>query len=796
MSLRPLVLSVSALLLLSGCKEKEDKASAAIHLKAAKDLLAQHDYSHALVEAKTAIKGDPLNGDTHFVAAQIMEAQGDLKEAFPEYARAALPESNNLPAQIRVIQILISANQLDSALGRVNGTLGSRPNDPDVLALRAVIEQRQGKADKAHLDAQAALLKAPGQPTASGILATEALQEKNPDKALTFIEQGLKKNPGNIQLTQIKASALLMQGDRPGATALYEDLVKRDPANGKLRIDLAELYASSGDVDKGEQLLHDGLKSNPDDRQVEVGLMGYLGRHRNAAALEAELRAAVARTPKESFYDLLLAEQLLRAGRIVEAQDVLKAAIGRVPEGPARSGPQVALARIDVTQGDLLEAKTILDTAIAAKADNDEALLLRGDLAVQTDDPARAIPDLLSVASRQPNQATPLRVLAEAYLKQGDTDKALDAMKKAVYFEPTNLALSTRLAEIEVQAKQPDAAKLVIADFNKRSPNSIEGLALAVRFAVQRKDWAGAGAAIEKIRGLPNSDKIVPQFQAELLEARGQPAQAVPIYQRLIDTDDLTHLNQNAVVGLVRATVAAKQPDDAVTFLSPLADKAKGDVAAYLNLALASLLRTQDKSDQANAALDAAIKADPTQPAGYLERSAILLRSNQKDQAVAAINDGLWAGAAREPLLMARATLEEQSGNKDAAISTYQDVLKIDPRSVVAANNFASLVADAKPTDKALLKSARAPIGKLAGTSNPALLDTIAWLDYRLGDLQSAKDLLVRAKADTSNNAQIRFHYGAVLMAMGDKDAGRTILKATLASAYPGRDEAERLVTE
>jgi tetratricopeptide (TPR) repeat protein len=195
-------------------------------------------------------------------------------------------------------------------------------------------------------------------------------------------------------------------------------------------------------------------------------------------------------------------------------------------------------------------------------------------------------------------------------------------------------------------------------------------------------------------------------------------------------------------------------------------------------------------------ALQAAIKAAPSQPAGYIESAAAQVRAGQADRAIATLNDGMAAGAPREPLLTTRAAIEDQSGKKDSAIATYREILKINPRSIVAANNYASLVADVKPQDKALLTEALDPIQKFADSRNPSILDTIAWLNYRLGSYQSAKDLLVRANADKSANAQLRFHYGAVLIALGDKEAGRTMVKATLNQTFPGREEAEQLMTE
>jgi hypothetical protein len=43
---------------------------------------------------------------------------------------------------------------------------------------------------------------------------------------------------------------------------------------------------------------------------------------------------------------------------------------------------------------------------------------------------------------------------------------------------------------------------------------------------------------------------------------------------------------------------------------------------------------------------------------------------------------------------------------------------------------------------------------------------------------------------------QLRFHYGAVVMALGDRASGQKIIKETLNDTYPGRSEAEKLLSD
>jgi predicted Zn-dependent protease len=121
--------------------------------------------------------------------------------------------------------------------------------------------------------------------------------------------------------------------------------------------------------------------------------------------------------------------------------------------------------------------------------------------------------------------------------------------------------------------------------------------------------------------------------------------------------------------------------------------------------------------------------------------------------------------------------------------------LRVNPKSVVGANELTDTLADQKPLDKAALREARDLLQKNATFKNPAIVDTLAWSDYRLEEFAKAKDLLTSVNAEQSTLPQLRYHYGAVVMALDDREKGQKIIKETLNDNYPGRNEAESLLS-
>jgi tetratricopeptide (TPR) repeat protein len=249
-----------------------------------------------------------------------------------------------------------------------------------------------------------------------------------------------------------------------------------------------------------------------------------------------------------------------------------------------------------------------------------------------------------------------------------------------------------------------------------------------------------------------------------------------------------------AARAFARTSIAAGQGSQALDTLARLATKvAPTDLSSY-DLILATLYDSLGQAEKSQALLEAAIQTAPTDPAPYLQRARDLARKKDIAKALVVLARGIAAGATRQPLILARAEIEIADGQIDPAISAYRELLRIDPRSVIGANELANLLADQKPLDEAALREARDALKRNAQFRNPAVLDTLAWSDYRLGEFERAKKLLRLANADQSPNPQLRFHYGAVLIASGERTKGQEIIRNTLNDTYPGRTEADEIL--
>ena len=140
----------------------------------------------------------------------------------------------------------------------------------------------------------------------------------------------------------------------------------------------------------------------------------------------------------------------------------------------------------------------------------------------------------------------------------------------------------------------------------------------------------------------------------------------------------------------------------------------------------------------------------------------------------------------------------ELTEDYDAAKLAYENVLAKWPNDVVAANNLAMLIADVWPTDKVQLGRARQLVEKFRNSSNPILLDTLGWVQVRLGNIDDAAIILKKAATMLPDNQQMLYHYAVALSLKGLDDLARETMGRALAGKpdFRGLDDARQLASK
>jgi tetratricopeptide (TPR) repeat protein len=199
--------------------------------------------------------------------------------------------------------------------------------------------------------------------------------------------------------------------------------------------------------------------------------------------------------------------------------------------------------------------------------------------------------------------------------------------------------------------------------------------------------------------------------------------------------------------------------------------------------------------DAAQAAFDRVIALDPKFTLVYRNLALADLGRGKKAEAVAVYRKGLEGDPGNPVLITQLASLYEGLGRYDEAIGMYREVLAKDPDSQMAANNLAMLLATYH-SDQESLEQARQLSSRFATSDNPNYMDTLGWVNYKKGDIDTAISILEQAAARAPDAAVIRYHLGKVYHAKGDQTQARVNLEKALQRPEPfaGKDDARAIL--
>ncbi len=211
--------------------------------------------------------------------------------------------------------------------------------------------------------------------------------------------------------------------------------------------------------------------------------------------------------------------------------------------------------------------------------------------------------------------------------------------------------------------------------------------------------------------------------------------------------------------------------------------------AATLSL-LDIFVRKQDFAS-AQQQLNRLVLRHPDQTASfYLLYAEVLHRHQLFNRANKLLGKGLDKLPGNIQLLYARAMLNQERDHFVESEADLQQIIDLQPNHTQALNALGYLLADRNER----LTQARQLIARALSLSpqDPAILDSMGWVEFRLGKLNSALDYLTRAY-NLSADVEIGAHLGEALWQAGQqqqaldiwrkcqkRDAGNKLLQQTL----------------
>jgi tetratricopeptide (TPR) repeat protein len=136
--------------------------------------------------------------------------------------------------------------------------------------------------------------------------------------------------------------------------------------------------------------------------------------------------------------------------------------------------------------------------------------------------------------------------------------------------------------------------------------------------------------------------------------------------------------------------------------------------------------------------------------------------------------------------------VQNSQGKIEEANKHYRRALELAPKNALAANNLAANLSDHGGNLDEALKFAQ--IAREVAPEDPNVGDTLGWIYYKKGLIDTAYPLIVDASKKLDRNAAVRYHHGMALSKKGKTKEAAAELKVALAldSKFPGAEDARK----
>jgi tetratricopeptide (TPR) repeat protein len=777
--------ALASALVITGCGGAASRLAS--HMERGQAYFAKDDFTHASIEFRNALQIAPKDLSAQLMVAKTAEKLGQIREAVGLYQSVVDAAPDNIEASAGLAHLFVFAGVPERALKVVEPVLAKHPDNVSLLLIRSTARLRMKDESGALADTERALQLAPTNENAIALRAGFYERASEIPQGVELVANGVKQLPASTDLREVLIQ-LYLTGNQPDkAEEQLRTLVQLKPQVLAYRAQLAQFYARSKKLDEAQKVLEEAVRALPKDGNAKLILVDFISTQRTREQGEKILRSFIAQEPEN--YDLRfgLGDLLQRAGALKEAVETYDEVIRRDGTGAKGLMARDRIAAIDLAQGRDDQARKRVDEVLQKSPHDNDALLVRGQIELRRHDAAAAIGDLRAILRDQPRSLVVQRLLARAYLANGEPALAEQALHAALDLAPGDVSLRIELAQVLERGSRVEQAVALLEDTVRKAPTDAQARASLVRAYLVKPDLASARTAAEDLKALsPTSAEgsylagLVAEGQHRLDDAQKEYEHALALQPQVFDV----------LTALARLELSRGQAAQAVALVKGAAGREPKN-ALIANL-LGELYLTQ-KNPLATETLATAVTLAPNWWPAYRNLALAKFATKDISGAIAAYQGAIKAAPAEPRLVTELALLYEGQGRADEAIAAYQAWNQHTPRMQVVANNLAMLLVTYRK-DRASLDQARDLTAGFVSTNDGGLLDTSGWVRVKRGEYAEALPILGRAAERAPDSKEIRYHLGMAELQVGQSDRARDDLKAAVAGSakYSWSDDARK----
>ncbi len=470
--------------------------------------------------------------------------------------------------------------------------------------------------------------------------------------------------------------------------------------------------------------------------------------------------------------ELSIARRTTHIGLHLKSETVAEAATLWTRLAPDDLDAWKALLVLRVNAGDREKSLQAIDSLMkAAEVQQSDGFIQVAAVVAEGNDKQFGLELLKSLVERHESDPRAHYALSIAYFAQKDQAAAEKELREALKLKKDDPKIWILLARIlDAQKRTDESEKLLRQGVEQLPDNDLLRLAYAEHLVIHEK-YESAYKEFKLLHeALPKNDEITQALGSLAIELHHW-SDAREIWSEMMGKRDR---KDRALYFLGQIEEGSGAAEKALEFYN----KVGGVLRTDAKIRSAQLLARQGDLPKAlkmittarMAAMEDAVRL-------YLVESDLLSDANRGMQAMGLLDKALAEHPQQVDLLYARGMLGDEMGSVETLERDMRAIIKIDPENAQALNALGytlTVYADRLHEARELINKAYALMPESA-----AILDSMGWVEFRLGNLDEAEKYL-RMAAERDKDSEIMAHLGEVLWIKGEREEAAQIWRDAL----------------
>jgi tetratricopeptide (TPR) repeat protein len=410
-------------------------------------------------------------------------------------------------------------------------------------------------------------------------------------------------------------------------------------------------------------------------------------------------------------------------------------------------------------------------------------------LAMRADDYGLAVSSARRSVELRPDWTDAQLLLARILVLTGQAQEGI-ALIAPIAAESQSLEVRLQYAELLLSAGRGEEARQRLDEILVDNPGMPEAIRALAFLTLTRDELDDARGYFEQLRAQPRFREEAFFYLGRIAENQEQPLQAMRSYSRVTS-------GPNAIEAQLRAAnVLFVQLDDADGALQHLREFGLGNPEYEIEMLVAQsdLLLRMGRYDDAGQLVDAALDSHPEESVFeqarlqiFVVRAQAAVADGNLDLAEDILRDGLRAYPRDISLRYAQALLYQEQGRMRRAAAALESLVADTPEDASLLNALGYLLTDSLDRHDEAYDYIEQAL--MLEPDNAAIIDSMGWVLFHLGDHAAALEHLLRA-FELFPDPEVAAHIVDVRWALGERTQAREFLESQLGE-HPGDPHLE-----